>query len=253
MADSASKGKTQPENAEVRDKYIWTLIRPVGVRCDEFQHYVLSDLAKAAGEQLPGANSVRVTLQEPHAFSGAFVHVAGVDMRVDAVLQITSSIAYEATDPVLSVLNGNCSHVQGWRVHQSPIYDFSPAKPLGQRLPAHQTLWFNQRLDGMTREAYDYSWYLHAEHPDGQEAASDESRAILAAVAPHRQGNWYIQNRMREPITPTAWVVNGVSDWQTTQFMPSAGERYNPQDGMGEDPFDRWPPRLVQGYTYWVA
>ena len=61
-----------------------------------------------------------------------------------------------------------------------------------------------------------------------------------------------MQNRVLEPLTPTSWVVNGISDYLTDQFLPGPGERYDPKAGRGEESFDRWPPRLVQGYTYWV-
>jgi len=65
-------------------------------------------------------------------------------------------------------------------------------------------------------------------------------------------GRWYIQNRVIEPITPTAWVVNGFADLTGYAFLPGPGERYNPKDGMGEESFDRWPPRRIQGSSYRV-
>ena len=78
---------------------MWTLVRPESAGVAEFQRYVLEDLAVAAGGLVADATSVRVTLQEPNAFSGAIVNVGGNDRRVDAVLQITSSGSYVATDP----------------------------------------------------------------------------------------------------------------------------------------------------------
>ena len=110
---------------------MWTLVRPDGAGIAEFQQYVLDDLAEAAGGLVPGVNSVRVTLQERNAFCGGVVNVGGADRRVDAVLQITSADSYVATDPVNSVLSGNCGHVQGWRVHPTTIHDTSVAQPLG--------------------------------------------------------------------------------------------------------------------------
>ena len=252
MAAEGDDGKRQPAAERVKDKYLWTLVGPEGVKTAEFQQYVLNDLAAAAGDLLRGANSVRVTLQEPHLFSGATVRLGAGDRRIDAVLQITSSAAYEATDAVNSVLSGNCGHAQGWRVHQTIIADVSPPMPLGKPLEAKQTLWFNQRLDGTTPEHYDRNWYIHAGHPDGKEAESQGSRANLERQGDLWRGKWYIQNRVREPITPTQWVINGISDLMPDHFLAGPGERYDPKAGMGEDSFDRWPPRLVQGYTYWV-
>src|SRR5579863_7868795 len=252
MAARADEGGTQPASADVRDKYAWTLVRPEGVGIAEFQQYVLNDLAKAAGGLLPGANSVWVTLQEPNVFSGAFVRIGESDRRVDAVLQITSSVPYEATDPVNSVLSGNCGHVQGWRVHQTPIFDFSDPVPLGKPLALPQQLWINRRLDGTTPEHYSKNWYIHAGHPDGEEAESEQSRAIHAEWATRMGGTRYIQHRVLEPITPTGWVINGFTDLLTKEFAPGPGERYDPKAGQGEESFDRWPPRIVQGYAYRV-
>ncbi len=117
FATEAAGGGGGAAPPQVGDKFMWTLVRPDGAGIAEFQQYVLDDLAEAAGRLVPGANSVRVTLQERNAFCGGIVSVGGVDRRVDAVVQITSSDSYVATDPVNSVLSGNCGHVQGWRVH----------------------------------------------------------------------------------------------------------------------------------------
>jgi hypothetical protein len=231
---------------------MWTLVRPDGAGIAEFQQYVLEDLAKAAGHLLPGATGVMVTLQEPNTFCGALVRVRDTDRRVDAVLQITSSGSYVATDHVNSVLSGNCGHVQGWRVHPTTIFDESAPVPPGMPVPFKQMLWINQRIDGTTPEFYNRNWYVHAGHLDGQEAESEESRRVHEQRGEQTNGHWYIQNRVLEPITPTAWVVNGYADYLADGFMPGPGERYNPKAGMGEESFDKWPPRLIQGVPYRV-
>jgi hypothetical protein len=236
--------------AEVADKLVWTLVRPHGTGIAEFQRYVLEDLAMAAGSLVSGTTSVRVTLQEPNAFCGAEVRVGEADRRVDAVLQITSSGSYVATDPVNSVLSGNSGHVQGWRVHPTTIDDASAHVPIGTPAPFKQFLWINQRLDGTTPEFYSRNWYIHGGHPDGQEAETEQSRANRTKMEEALNGRWYIQNRVIEPIMPTAWVVNGFADLTGPAFLPGPGERYNPKDGMGEESFDRWPPRLIQGSSY---
>src|SRR5579863_3587098 len=244
MVTEADTGRRQPAPDTVKDKYLWTLVGPEGTGTAAFQQYVLHDLAKAASGLLPGANSVRVTLQEPYVFCGATVRMGEQERRIDAVLQITSSVAYEATDPINSVLSGACGHVQGWRVHQTLIFDLSPPTALGEPVAARQTLWLNQRIDGTTPEHYDRNWYIHAGHPDGQEAESEASRAMHASSAAQRQGKWYVQNRVLEPLTPTAWVINGISDYMPDAFLPGPGERYDPKAGRGEVSFDKWPPRL---------
>jgi hypothetical protein len=252
FTDDTEGGGGPAAPAEVADKLMWTLVRPHGTGIAEFEQYVLEDLAKAAGGLVSRATSVRVTLQERNAFSGAIVRVGEADRRIDAVLQITSSGSYVATDAVNSVLSGNCGHVQGWRVHPTTIHDSSVAVPLGSPAPFKQFLWINQRLDGTTPEFYSRNWYVHGGHPDGHEAETDQSRANRSRQEDVEEGRWYIQNRVLEPITPTAWVVNGFADYLAEAFLPGPGERYNPMDGMGEESFDRWPPRLIQGSAYRV-
>jgi hypothetical protein len=239
----------------VHDKLIWTLIGPESVDRGEFRSYVLEDLAPAAGNLVEGTVSVKVTLQEPNAFCGATVRIGDRERRIDAVLQIASSRSYVAIDPVNSVLSGACFHVQGWRAHETVILDRSAPAPAGTPVAPWQLLWINQRMDGKTPEFYDKNWYVHAGHLDGREEESTETKQLLDQwrSAPSWEGLWYVQNRVREPITPTAWVVNGMSDYLSREPIPGPGERYNPKDGHGEDSFDRWPPRVVQGRTYIVA
>jgi len=247
-------GSAAPE--QVADKLMWTLVGPSAGQSAEFQRYVLDELAEAAGRLVPGTNSVRVTLQDRHAFCGGLVRIRGEDRRVDAVLQVTSENEYVVTDPVNAVLSGNAGHVQGWRVHPTTIRDTDTVAPLGSPHPFKQLLWINQRMDGKTAEFYSRNWYIHGGHLDGEEAESEETRAVIARRAAERggrEGRWYIQNRVLEPITPTAWVVNGFADYLSDGLIPGPGERYNPKEGLGEDSFDRWPPRLVQGDTYRVA
>ncbi len=255
MAPEAEGGTARPAGAEVKDKLIWTLVRPAGITTKDFQDYVLNDLAKATADLVKDTTAVFITLQEPNVFSGAIVTVGGEDRRVDAVLQILSSGSYVATDPVNAVLSANCGHVQGWRVHQTVIFDESAPVSPGSQMPFKQLLWVNQRIDGTTPEFYDRNWYIHAGHLDGQEAESEDSLRVHEErqTRERPKGKWYIQNRVQEPITPTAWVVSGISDYLSEGFMPSGpGERYDPKQGQGEESFDKWPPRLFQGHTYRV-
>ena len=83
-----------------------------------------------------------------------------------------------------------------------------------------------------------------------EEAETEQSRANRARQEEISKDRWYIQNRVLEPITPTAWVVNGFADLTGPVFLPGPGERYNPKAGFSEESFDRWPPRLIQGSAY---
>jgi hypothetical protein len=249
---SDSGGGRHASPAAVGDKLVWTLVRPEGSSFTEFQHYVLEDLAQAAGSLVTGTTQVRVTLQGRHAFSGALVTIGETDHRVDAALQLISADAFVATDPVNAVLAANCGHVQGWRVKPTTIDDDSPEVAIGKPSPFVQTLWMNQRIDGTTPEFYSRNWFIHGGHPDGQGAATEESRETRREMEARGMKRWYIQNRVVEPITPTAWVINGFTDLTFPSALPIVGERYNPKDGFSEDHFDRWPPRVIQGTAYRV-
>ncbi len=249
-SDSGGGGHASP--AAVGDKLVWTLIRPEGTGFTEFQQYVLEDLAEAAASLVSGTTQVRVTLQERHAFSGALVRIGEADQRVDAVIQLISTDAYVATDPVNAVLAANCGHVQGWRVKPTTIDDDSPEVALGKPSPFVQTLWMNQRIDGVTPDFYSRNWYIHGGHPDGQDAETEESRQNRREMEARGMKRWYIQNRVLEPITPTAWVINGFADLTFPAPLPIVGERYDPKDLFSEDHFDRWPPRVIQGAAYRV-
>ncbi len=246
--DSGGGGPASP--AEVGDKLVWTLVRPAGAGFTEFQQYVLDDLAKAAGRLVAGTTQVRVTLQERNAFSGALLKIGDTDHRVDSVIQIISADQYVATDPVNAVLAANCGHVQGWRVHPTTIDDASPEVPLGKPSPFVQALWMNQRIDGTSPEFYSRNWFIHGGHPGGQDAVTEESRANREEMEARGMQRWYIQNRVLEPITPTAWVLNGFADLTFPALIPVVGERYNPKAGFSEEHFDRWPPRVIQGSSY---
>jgi hypothetical protein len=236
------------------DKCTWTLVRPEGMTSADFQQYVLSDLAKAAGRLLPNSTSVWVTLQDPNEYSNAIVSVGGADRQVDAVLQVTSSDYYVGTEAVNAVLNANCGYVQGWRVHQTQIFDTSTPPPVvGKPLSLPHTIWFIERLDGETPEHFSKNWYRHGGHADGQEAESAQSRAYLTENRKHFEGHRYFQNRVVEPITPTAWVVHGYTDLTFAQFLPHVMEfEYELNKKVGEEHFLKWPPRLMQGRGYWV-
>ena len=137
-----------------------------------------------------------------------------------------------ATDPVNAVLAANCGHVQGWRVQPTTMDDASPEVPLGEPSPFVQALWMNQRIDGVTPEFYSRNWYIHGGHPDGQDAETDESRANRREMEARGMQRWYIQNRVLEPITPTAWVINGFADLTFPSLLPIVGERYDPKVGV---------------------
>jgi len=257
FAPDTGAATARPPRDQVADKLMWTLVRPSDTSSSEFGEYLVHELGPAAAALVADSTGAFVTLQAPHAFSGAIIEGGAGDRRVDAVLQVLSSRPYGPTDPVNAVLAANCGHVQGWRMHEAIIFDETAPVAPGTKLSLTHMLWINQRIDGTTPEFYDRNWYIHAGHTDGKPEESDASRRRHEER--HEQGEvttdrWYIQNRVREPITPTAWVINGMSDFLSPYVMPSGpGERYDPSQVMGEESFDKWPPRLFQGDVYRVS
>jgi hypothetical protein len=227
-------------------KCSWTLAAPPGGDRKQFQDFILRELARTAGQKIPGASMVTVTLQTLGAY-GATVFVGDREQPVDAVLEITAA-PYAPVKEVNAYLLANCGHVQGWRVHPTLIRDSSKPVPLGAPSALPQGLIYLQRLDGTTPEHFDRNWYMHAGHLDGQEAESAQSRAYSEQRSKSHPGIRYIQNRMLEPITPVQWVVNGYTELTIEGAIPGPTPRYERHNG--EEIFEEWPPRTIQGHEY---
>jgi hypothetical protein len=221
------------------DKYAWTLVRPPS----------LDDLVAAIAELVPSACEARVTVQAEEAVLNAVVPVGGEEVAVDAVLELASDVECAPLDPFVAFLEERCAHVQGWRVRPTLIFDATQPLAVGGMSQFPNVLVFVQRLDGTTPEHFTKNWYKHAGHADGQEADSDTSRAERAREQAESPGGLYRQNRVLEPVTPTAWVVHGYTQLQLGFLVPEVpAEPY--ERTRGEEAFDRWPPRMVQGFEH---
>jgi hypothetical protein len=231
------------------DKICWTLAGPAGTGPDEFARDVLDELPAQVAERLPGAASVFVTLQKADEFSGAVVPVDGDERSVDALLEVEVADLYAPLDPVHDLLRSRCGHVQGWRVHPTLIYDASVPEPLGQPSSMPAVVAFVERVDGVTPGFFHRNWYIHAGHSDGREAESAASRAERAREEA-TPGIRYVQNRVIEPVTPTAWLIHGYTQLFFPMFMPSIEGQEPYERVRGEEAFDRWPTRILQGHEY---
>jgi len=231
------------------DKLIWTLTRAVDVDVATFQEFVLDGVAPETARLVPSCVDLRATLQEPDAYSRAFVDFGHGEHVVDAALELVASDSYVALDEVNEYLQTSCGHVQGWRVRPNLIYDASTHVDLGAPSAFPNILCFIERLDGTTPEHFDRNWSIHAGHADGNEAESDESLADRRREEESHPGQLYRQNRVLEPITPTAWVIHGYTQLQFGFLLPSVGDEPYARE-RGEADFDRWPPRIVQGNEY---
>jgi hypothetical protein len=223
------------------DKYAWTLVAAEGAPDGWF----FDRLGALVAELVPGATDARVTVQDPDAILNATVPLGGEDRPVDAVLEVAVDIECPPFDPFLAALADQCAHVQGWRVKPTVIFDATLPLERGQQSAAPNVMVFVQRLDGTTPAHFDANWFKHAGHADGVEAESNESRAEREREEAER-GGLYRQNRVLEPVTPTAWVVHGFTQLQLGFLVPEVpAEPY--ERTRGEEAFDRWPPRMVQG------
>ena len=223
------------------DKYAWTLVRNGGAQ----ERWALDELGDAVGDLIPGVTDARVTLQAPAALLNATAPVGGVEQPIDAVLEITTMDECPPLDPWHEFLGGCCAHVQGWRVKPTVIFDATGALERGEQSDTPNVLVFVQRLDGTTPGHFDTNWYKHAGHADGNEAESEHSREERTREEAEH-GGLYRQNRVLEAVTPTAWVVHGYTQLQLGMLIPVVpAEPY--ERTRGEEAFDRWPPRMVQG------
>jgi hypothetical protein len=231
-------------------KLIWTLARPAGVDATEFQERLMHELPAVVTRLVPTVSEVYVTLQEQGEYSGALVDVGGVEQAVDAAVEVLTSVAYVPLDDVHAHLRSTCGHVQGWRVRPTIIYDSREPRGLGEPSVSPSVLVFVERIDGTTPDHFSRNWFVHAGHLDGEEAPSDASITERRREEAEGVGRCYWQNRIVEPITPTAWLVHGYSKLQLGFLVPPVTEEY--ERVRGEDAFDRWPPKILQGFEYQV-
>jgi len=165
------------------------------------------------------------------------------------VIEVETSETCPPLDEFHAYLGEYWAHSQGWRVKPTLIYDSSQPRALGEPSKSPTTFIFVERLDGTTPEHFDRHWYIHAGHNDGREAESDASRAERHREEAEAPDRLYRQNRVIEAITPTAWVIHGYTQLQLGFFVPELGPDPYPRV-RGEEPFDRWPPRILQGFEY---
>jgi hypothetical protein len=232
------------------DKTAWTLARAVGVDDDELRDTVLLQLPASIGELVPAVESLTVTMQQPDEYCGALVPVAAQERPADVLVEVTTCEHHVALDPLREWLGQRFAHVQGWRVKPTVIWDASTVPPLGQPSEQAAIVCFVERLDGTTPEHFDHNWFVHAGHADGQEPASTVSIAERTREEEAMPGGRYVQNRVVEPVTPTAWLVHGYTQLFFPMHLPPV-EGTDPYSRVrGEEPFDRWPPRILQGHEY---
>jgi hypothetical protein len=234
-AESVENATPACAHAAEANKCSWTLVRPQGTVQKDFQQFVLHELAGACSGHIGEPTGITVTLQEAGVFSSANVRLGSDDRPVDALLEIETSRSYGAASEINEYLLAHCDHVQGWRVRPTLIYDASIPVAIGARSSSPIIVAFVRRLDGTTPEHFDRNWLMHAEQAK-REGGGAHGR--------------YAQNRVVEPITPTAWVANGYSQLSIQTFIPGVGARAAGRPD--EDRFDEWPPRILQGYAYRV-
>ena len=230
-------------------KCTWLLLRPTDVDSEAFAD-VVRDVGKAAQDLIATANEIHVTPQEPGQI-GSTVDRADGEHTIDAVIEVTTAESYVPLDPFTEELRRVSGHFAGWRSHPTLIYDAGPSPP-----PASPS---------SCRACSCSSSVLTAPRRSSSAATGTSTRATPTARRPRTTtpvpgapsasapGGYYMQHRFLEPIAATPWVAHGYTKLAMPGFVPAEGlalgvreQRRHP----GEEPFDRWPARIVQGRTY---
>lgn len=230
------------------DKIVWTVAGP---HASVASQIFLDSVGAAIRNLVPSTTEAHVTLQQSGAFGQAIIDSAG-STSVEAVLEVVVAQQCPPLDAMNDHLRGLFGNVQGWRAKSTVIFDTTELAPIGRPFESPSVFVFIERLDGTTPEHFNRNWYVHAGHLDGEEAESEETRVERRKEEAAGSQRLYRQNRFVEPVTPTTWVVHGCAELQLGGFVPSIGGQPYPRV-RGEAPFDRWPPRVVQGYKYKVV
>ena len=243
------------------EKCAWLVVRKPDIDAESFRTLLLSEVGPAATMLVPSTTEVVVTPRELDQFTNAFVDLATGEESFDGFIEVTTAESYVPLDDFTAFLQERSRYLAGWRVHPTLIFDARRSVALGE--PSHDPLVmvFLERIDGTTPAFFTRNWYMHAGHPDGEEAENDaagEKRAATEASVREAPDQalitHYTQNRVIESVAPTPWVTHGYTQLSTTTFVPPEGAD---GDGHvrapGEEVFDRWPPRFFQGYAHRVA
>lgn len=234
---------TTPRSPAPSSKFAWTLVRARETTRGDLARSLSGDFRAAVLEAIPSAIEIAVTLQEDAAYENA--DLGG--RPVDALVEITSNEAYPELDAINDLMRRTSSAYQGWRVDPTVIYDVRDPIAAGETWPEPTTAVFIQRIDGTSPEHFTTNWYKHAGFP-----ADQASRPVFQQTKRDRleeDGPFtiYRQNRVVEPITPVQWVVHGYTQLQIAGLMETYPEEPY-ERWRHEDPFDRWPPRVLQGF-----
>lgn len=226
-------------------KAAWTLVRPRGTTADDFRAFLLERLPGLVTSLAPTASRLSLTVREPETYCTATL--GGV--AIDALVELTVADETQALDPVNELLAAESRAIQGWAVVPSVVYDVSVPPPLGRPSFDVSSVIFIERLDGTSREHFSSNWYRHAGITAEGATSTNGETPVRERLDEDGPTTRYAQNRLIEPLTPTEWVVHGYSQLHAPWVIPSLpSEPY--ERFRGEDPFDRWPPRLLQGREY---
>jgi hypothetical protein len=224
-------------------KFAWTLVRRAGETREEFSASLRDSFQESVLAALPSAIDIAVTIQEFGAYENALLS----GESIDAVVEVISSESYPELDAVNTLLKSLSFAFQGWRVNPTVIYDVRPSIDIDATWPEPTTTVFIQRIDGTSPEHFDSNWYKHAGYPTDQAAQPIHRQIKRDRLEEDGPFTVYRQNRVVEPITPVEWVIHGYTQLQIAGLMATYPD--TPYERWRhEDPFDQWPPRVVQGF-----
>ena len=249
MTNLKGDGDVSGVSRRAVDKCTWTVAGSCVPSRSALPAQLHDELPAILSTLVPSAVEAHVTVQQRDQYSGANIATSTTSGCVDAVIEVETEEESPPLDDLHAYLRRTWLHVQGWRVKPTLIYDSTIPRTIGESSRSPAQIVFIERLDGTTRAHFDRNWFIHAGHFDGLEAQSEASLAERRREEEQSSDLLYRQNRVIETITPTAWRIDGYAQLQLGFFVPEVGADPYPRV-RGEAPFDRWPPRILQGYEY---
>jgi uncharacterized protein (TIGR02118 family) len=218
------------------EKVIFLFGRKPGLSVDEFRRHYLDVHAPLARRSMRNLHRYVVNLPD-----------AAVDAPFDAVTEITMDAAADLFDPGRAFVNEAAAKevladhasflgtMHAYRVAERVVKDYDRTWADGERSPGVKYVSLMQRAPGLSPEEFDAYW---------------RDRHTPIALE-HHGGMWkYVQNVVREPMTPDAPPLDGMVEMHFPTVDDFRDRFFTPPESMAlvlDDAY-RFMDRSTQGY-----
>ena len=202
------------------EKVVFVFGRKPGLSVEEFRRHYLDVHAPLALRSMQGLHRYVVNLPEPDADTEA---------PFDAVTELTVDSAAGLFDPARAfvseaaatdVLADHASFLgtmHAYRVTERVVKDYDRTWADGERSPGVKYVSLMQRVAGMSAEEFDAYWRDHH----------------TPIALEHHGGMWkYVQNVVREPMTPDAPPLDGMVEMHFPTVEDFRGRFFTPPESM---------------------